>query len=254
MDSQQSSFQYKDNNQLSQELSTSIPILNLKPQLYKISFNQNTTTQEWMQYLSEIVKVEGISLKVFSKLVMYNNQSTKLSWVKTAKKEAAVEKELQLISSEEATHCIQNWTEGITIASLISNLHSLGTLAVFTNSLSNTIQQQKIEEKEPLPWHTYAVFYQHGIIGVYDPSFTYHVDKPKLKNRNGVPLLRYFISQLQKKGSRRSINSIWFGGGGNNGRECQEMTRKWIYEEIFLKDGKDLGNWKSRKGWVEIEL
>lgn len=227
----------------------------LKAEISSLSFNTSTTTQEWQQFLQQVAKFnEENSIKISEKIVMFKDQAMKKSWTDAINKEVSTSQQNQEISKEESDFMLKNWSEGVTIASFISNvMQGSGTLAVFTNCLLNAAQLQSLKDGEPVPWHTYVVFYQNGTFGVFDPSFEYSADKLKLKNQKGVALFSHLVSVLRKKGSRFRISSIWFGGGGNNGSQCQEMSRTWIFDEVCMKGGKDLGNWDGRAGWVEIQ-
>ena len=213
-------------------------------EILSMTFDNSTTTQEWQKLLNEIAQIHGGErLKISEKLVMFKEQSVKRSWKAMTKELVAIGKKKQQMTEKEVEMELKNWSQGITIASFISNImRGSGTLAIFTNCLLSASEQQILKDGEQVPWHTYVVFYRDGVIGVYDPSFSHSVDRPKLKNQKGVPLLSYFITMLRIKGSRFRLSSLWFGGGGNDGTMCQEMSRRWVFEEVCVKGGRDLGS------------
>jgi len=126
---------------------------------------------------------------------------------------------------------------------------SSGTLAVFTNPLRNAVEQQgeKIVNN-----HTYAIFYQAGILGMFHPSFQSGVET--FDGCTGIAPAKALVKSLKAKGSKRKIQEVWIGGGGNKGTRCQEMTTKWLEEEIQVHMGFKLGNWQERAGWIRVSF
>ena len=65
-------------------------------------------------------------------------------------------------------------------------------------------------------------------------------------------MVKELVKAFKGSGTNRTLNELWFGGGGNDGTRCQEMTRNWIENEVWLKGGRDLGNWNQREGWTRV--
>jgi len=97
-------------------------------------------------------------------------------------------------------------------------------------------------------WHTYAVYYTDGMLGVYNPSFI--VGIKRFDSCSDIPLAKELVKILSSKGSNHKLREIWLGGGGNNGLRCQEMTRKSIEHKVVVKRGVDLGN--GRRVWGRL--
>jgi hypothetical protein len=128
-------------------------------------------------------------------------------------------------------------------------IRSYGILAVFTNPLGNAVQQKS---EDIISWHTYAIFYRNRILGIYDPSFipgTSH-----FHSCTGISLVRHLVSSLHGGSKSRKVSEIWIGGGGNDGTQCQEMTRQWVENEVSIQNGNNLGNWDKREGWVKVNF
>ena len=67
-------------------------------------------------------------------------------------------------------------------------------------------------------------------------------------------MAKELVKALKGKKANHKVTELWFGGGGNNGRDCQEMTRSWIQRGVSYKKGKGFGNWGRRKGWVQVHF
>jgi len=126
-------------------------------------------------------------------------------------------------------------------------MRSTGTLAVFSNAIGNAIDQQS---ERVVSWHTYAIFYKDGILAIYDPGFIPRTDR--FDSCTNIALAKALVKSLKGKGTNRRITEIWIGGGGNKGTRCQEMTRKWLEQEINIAKGEELGDWKERAGWMRV--
>lgn len=217
-----------------------------------MSFNTETTTQEWMSFLTAIGEISdpiNSELIVCPNLTMFRTNQIKQSYVQTAKRDANIDVECGKLTPLQGDAEIRAWEDGYTIGTFLREIRSSGIIAVFTNALGNTIQQQK--KQIPL-WHAYAIHYEYGILAVYDPS--YIPGNQSLKACTGVPLVKELIKALKGTGSPRTLNEVWFGGGGNDGLRCQEMTRAWVENEVYFKRGKELGNWKEREGWTKVSF
>ncbi|RPB04358.1 hypothetical protein L873DRAFT_1786195 [Choiromyces venosus 120613-1] len=138
---------------------------------------------------------------------------------------------------------IENWSLELTIGGFLPLIKSLGTVAVFTNAVEDMVE---LHTAKVPSWYIYAIVYRNGVLAVYDPSFI--PGTSMLISCTRVPLLKAVVKAFRAGKARRKLMEIWFGGGGNDGRNCQEMTRKWIEEEIIIKNGKDLDNWNNREG------
>lgn len=59
------------------------------------------------------------------------------------------------------------------------------------------------------------------------------------RNQTG---LKELIKTLKGTGTTKTLTEIWFEGGGNDRVSCQEMTRDRVENEVYIKEGRDLGN------------
>lgn len=215
-------------------------------------FNTNTTTQEWMSFLttmSEISLPINPDLVLCPNLTMFKNNTLKQSYVRAAEREAHIGVESGDLTPLQGDAHIRGWEEGYSIATFLREVRSTGILAVFTNAMGNAIEQQR---EEIATWHAYAIYYEHGVLAVYDPS--YIPGTASLKSCIGIPLLKELVKALKGNGSRRTLREVWLGGGGNDGVSCQEMTRDWVENELYFKRGQDLGNWNECKGWTKVSF
>jgi len=209
-----------------------------------------------MQFLQQIKEISSTferQPKICPKLTMFRSMSSKKLWVGAAKREAAAageEKKGNLTAEEEegeGAASIASRTQGLTLGGLLRLIRKDGILAVLTNPLGNAVQQQS---KKGVVWHTYAIYFQDGILGVYDPDFVPVTQR--LDACCGVPLVKELVKALRGRGSK--VTEVWFGGGGNSGERGQEMTREWIEHELVSRKGEDLGKWEEREGWVKLHF
>jgi len=180
---------------------------------------------------------------------MFRSAVSKRLWVQIAKSETAAGEEKGELTPEEGAALIASWTQGLTVGGFLKFVRKGGILAVFTNPLGNAVQQQS---EKVVVWHTYALYFQDGILGVYDPNFV--TGTQTLDACCGVPLVKELVKAFRGRGTNRKITEVWFGGGGNQGKRGQEMTRKWIKYELASRKGEDLGKWEGRKGWVKLHF
>jgi len=216
------------------------------------TFDTNTTTQQWMDFLRTIDETAqnlDERITICQQLVIYSTLPVKTMWVDTAKAEAAADIAKGEITTVEAAAHIAGWSEGLTLSGFHKVVRSFGTLAVFTNTVGNAVEQQ-FEKR--ISWHVYAIYYKDGVLGIYDPSLAPSTER--LASCNGITLAKALVKSLKGKGSNRKLTEVWCGGGGHDGTKCQEMTRKWIVEEIVTKGGVDLGNWDQRDGWTKVSF
>ncbi|RPB00681.1 hypothetical protein L873DRAFT_1896321 [Choiromyces venosus 120613-1] len=218
----------------------------------KMSFHIHMTTQQWMhflQFLKEVSLTFEQKLIICPKLTMFGSSESKRLLVQTARNEVATAILNGVLTPDEGNALIEDWVQGLTIGGFLPMIRSCGILAVFTNALGNAIEQQS---QDSVSWHTYVIFYKNGVLAVYDPSFTpgtTHFD-----SCNGVSLVKGLVKAFRGRSTNRRVTEIWFGGGCNDGTNCQEMTRRWIEQEIVINEGADLGNWDRREGWVKVHF
>ena len=142
-----------------------------------LRFNKKTTTQDWTAFLATLAET---SLTFKEKLVicptpiMYPNRNVRNLWVQTARKEATTGTANGEMSEMEGTRYLENWTSGLSLSTFQTSMRSTGTLAVFSNAIGNAIDQQS---EKVVSWHTYAIFYKEGILGIYDPGFIPQTDR-----------------------------------------------------------------------------
>jgi hypothetical protein len=95
-------------------------------------------------------------------------------------------------------------------------------------------------------------------LDIKDPATGNHFPPILLKqpiclyNYIGIILAKELIKELRKKGSGKRLNNVWIGGGGNKADDCQEMTRRWLVEEVCTKKCASLLEWKDGEGWVKV--
>jgi len=200
----------------------------------------------FLEKMQEISKTLEEKLSICQNPVMFASGKSKKLWVQAAKKESTTGVQNGKITLEEGKTLIENFTQGLTLSGFLKQLTTTGTLAVLINPLGNAIEQQS---EDIVSWHTYAVIYKDGVLGVYDSSFV--KGRKTFQSCRGVAFVKGFVKALKGK---RKVTEIWFGGGGNKGTDCQEMTRMWIEREIVYQKGANLGNWCQRRGWVQVEF
>lgn len=216
-----------------------------------MAFNTETTTQQWMHFLDTMNQVPlapGVQISICQRIPMYNTSKSRQLYLKSVKDTTKTKVELGEYTQEVGDAKIAEWSLGISVTSYLEKVRSYGTLAVISNALGNASEQQSSAIAD---WHIYATFYQHGILGIYDPSFV--PGTTTLDSCSGIQLVKQIVKVLRGKATNRTIREIWIGGGGNNGTMCQEMTRRWIYYEIEVMRGADLGNWEER-GWTRLHF
>ncbi|KAG0127540.1 hypothetical protein HOY82DRAFT_541894 [Tuber indicum] len=218
-----------------------------------MTFNAQTTTEDWIRFLKVLTDTaEGFEQKLIicPKLTMFQSSQSKKFFMQIAKPKAAILLLKGTITEEERDVLIEDWTKGLTISGFLPMIRNCGILAVFKNPLGNAIEQQS---GDVISWHTYAIFYKDRVLGVYDPSFNPQTEM--FHSCTGVPLVKGLVKAFRGKGTTRKISEIWFGGGGGDGEtDSQEMTRRWIEEEIVVQRGANLGNWDQREGWVKVRF
>lgn len=215
-------------------------------------FNTTTKTQEWVEFLkstNKAAKKIEPNLLICTELIMFKNSTSKTLWTQAAKAEALLSVSNGLSTPEDAKSIVDSWKFGICLGSFMAKIRNSGILAVFTNPISNAVQQQS---EHSIAWHTYAIFYRNRILGIYDPSY---VAGTKLFNSCGeISLVKGMVESYKGSGGSRKVLEIWIGGGGNDGIQCQEMTRIWVENEICIQGGVNLGNWDQRQGWVKTQF
>ena len=65
-------------------------------------------------------------------------------------------------------------------------------------------------------------------------------------------MIKELIKALKGTGTTRTLTEVWFGRGANDGVSCQAMTRDWVQNAVYFKEGRDLGNWKEHEGWTKV--
>jgi len=217
-----------------------------------MQFNTSTTTQQWTSFLTTMTEISNLinqQLIVHPQLVMFKDHMLKQSYVRAAKRDAERGVHSGRLTPLDGDAEIRAWEEGQTVTTFLRDIRSTGILAVFTNGLGHAIQQRG----EQIPaWHVYAIYYENGVLGVYDPS--YIPGTTSVKYCAGVPLIKELIKALKGRGTFRTLSEVWFGGGGNDGISCQEMTRAWVENEVYFKMGRDLGNWEECEGWTKVSF
>jgi len=219
-----------------------------------MTFDTKTTTQHWMQFLQTMDQVatpDGIRIKICPKLTMYRNRQSRQLYVRDVQGRAARKISLGVWTQVAGDATIANWSLGMPIGTFLPLIRSYasGSLAIFTNAIDNASEQQS---KCVTSWHTYAIFYRDGVLGVYDPSYIHGTRIFDLGTR--ISLLKHLVKALHGTATNHTITEIWIGGGGNNSRECQEMTRKWVAHEIGDRMGLDLGNREEWEGWTKVHF
>lgn len=217
-----------------------------------MNFNTETTTQQWMNFLNtmnQIPLAPQVDLRITQTLPMYHSPKSRRLYIKSVTENANNKFQLGEYTRQQADAKIAEWSLGMSITIYVPMLYSNGTLSVITNALGNASEQASSEIAD---WHVYATFYQHGILGIYDPS--YIPGTRTLDACIGIQLVKRIIKMLRSKKTNRTITEVWIGGGGNDGRSCQEMTRRWIYNEIEVLRGADLGNWEGRLDWTKLHF
>lgn len=213
-------------------------------------FDTTTNSLEWTSFLENIQKTAkefNPELIVATKIVMFADKDDKKLWMKAVKHDIAIAYQEGKSTVEEGNLLLASWTNGITVASFQKLLRSSGILGVFTNSLGGVIAQQS---QETVSWHTYAVFFQKGILGVYDPSFIPGTEN--LAACKGITFVKRLLRIMRE--INFVVSEIWFSGGGNDGTQCQEMTRAWIENEVCVQHCHNLGNWNKSKGWYKMKF
>jgi len=109
----------------------------------------------------------------------------------------------------------------LTIGGFLKLIQKSGIIQVFTIPLGNTVEHQA---EKVLSWHTYVIYFQEGILDVYNLNFA--PDTNRFDACHGVPLVKVLVKELSGRGTNRRIIEIWFDGGGNRGMRCQEITQK----------------------------
>jgi len=215
-------------------------------------FNTRTTTHAWIQFLNKMAEIAtGFEqeLIICQQPTMFQTAESKRLWVQAATKEAAEGIEEGTWSEEEGDAYIENYEKGLTLGTFKPMVRNSGIIAVFTNALGNAIEQQS---EKIVNWHTYAIFYQNRILAIYDPNMD--ATSARLDSCQGIPLVKGLVKAFRVKGSGRKVEEVWIGGGGNRKVSCQEMTRKWIAEEISGGRGVGLGDWSQREGWIKLDF
>ncbi|RPA96553.1 hypothetical protein L873DRAFT_1924498 [Choiromyces venosus 120613-1] len=204
------------------------------------------TMQQWMMFLEMVDEKAQLSdqeLIICTKVIMFQIRATKASYVNAIKDDMAKLIQKASMSQARGNLRIENWSLRLTIGGFLPLIKSLGTVAVFTNAVEDMIE---LHATKVPSWHIYVIVYRNGVLAVYDPSFI--PGTSTLISCTGVPLLKAVVKAFRAEKAHHKHMEIWFGGGGNDGRNCQEMTRKWIEEEIIIKNGKDVDNWNNREG------
>jgi len=204
---------------------------------------------QFLQTMDQVATPDGIRIKICPKLTMYLNGQSRQLYVRAVQETAARKISVGVWTQVAGDAVIANCSLGMPIGTFLPLIQSYGTLAIFTNAIDNASEQQS---KCVTSWHTYAIFHRDGVLGVYDPS--YIPGTRIFDSCTRIPLLKHLVKTLRGTATNRTITEIWIGGGGNNGRECQEMTRKWVAHEIGDSMGLDLGNWEEREGWTKVHL
>lgn len=152
---------------------------------------------------------------------------------------------------------IEGWKSPSCVSTVRGKLRATGTLVVLSGPAHNAAERSKALKNgadKDAQWHTYAIFWKDGVLGLYDPSLDPDAKVGRLKGLFGVKLLTYLIADMKENGM--AVNEMWAGGGGNTSDNCQEMTRAWINEELAPEEkaGKELGMWEGREGWRRIKF
>jgi len=215
-------------------------------------FSTKMTTQRWMTFLMTLQETSNTfepPLILCWKLTMFSNTNSKRLWVQKAQEEAVADLEDGRLTQAQSAASVESWALGLTIGGFLPLLQNTGILAIFTNALGNAVQQQA---EKPVAWHTYAIHFQHGILAIYDPNFV--PGTQRLSACQGIPLAKELVKALKGKRSNRRLHEVWVGGGGNRRVSCQEMTRRWVEDEIIIKRGADLGAWERQAGWTKVHF
>ena len=149
---------------------------------------------------------------------MFESTKSKEMWVQTVKKERDVKVQKGELTVQGGDDLVEGYSKGITLTSFLTKIRSDGTVAVFINVLGNAAEQSKAQKEGTVYWHAYAIFYERGVLAVYDPSFDQ--GNKDLHSCTGVTLAKELVKALKGKKANHKVTEVWFGGGGNNGRDC----------------------------------
>jgi len=209
-------------------------------------FNTRTTTHHWIQFLNEMAEIATSferQLIICQQPTMFQTAESKRLWVRAATKEAAEGIEEGTWSEKDGDAYIENYAKGLILCTFKPIVRNSGILAVFTNPLGNAIEQQS---EKIVNSHTYAIYYQNRILAIYDSNLD--ATSAHLDSWQGIPCVKGSVKAFRVNGSGRKVEEVWIGGGGNRKVSCQEMTRKWIAEEISGSRSVGLGDWSQREG------
>ncbi|RPA89690.1 hypothetical protein L873DRAFT_615763 [Choiromyces venosus 120613-1] len=203
-------------------------------------FNRKSTIQQWMCFLQRMQVISNSRdhpILILLKLTMFRDKVVKGVWVEITKREVAGEVKKHTISQVKADAQIVSYTEGPVLQGFLHSICCSRTLVVFSNPLGNVIELQM---EKVIDWHIYAIFYQNSILAVYNSSFS--PETTCLKTCKGISLLKEVEKTFKERETNQKLTEVWLIGGGNNRKRCQEMTRRWIVEEIEVLMGAQIGN------------
>ena len=148
-----------------------------------------------------------------------------------------------VMTKEEVLH---DWKLMATIPTAVQKYKSsTGTLFFFANNINTIVEINHIRQSgEDHIWHAFVMYVQHGVVGIYDPSYVEDIETVRLRDIPGIPMALKMLYEIRK--ARYTVNEVWIGGGGNLENDCMEMSRQWMYMEIVKKSVEELGKWKER--------
>ncbi|KAF8244035.1 hypothetical protein K440DRAFT_663727 [Wilcoxina mikolae CBS 423.85] len=157
-------------------------------------------------------------------------------------------------SPEDLEAELDNYSIPDTVFTSASRLQSRpGTIFLIRNIIDNHTQRlKKLQDEERQEWHTFVVHIKQGVMGLYDPSYEEDGKVTTcISEQTGVRLAIKLVGRLKEIGKK--VKEVWIGGGGNADQmyDDSEMSRKWLYEELVVKNGMELGNWEERE-WKKL--
>ncbi|RPB08230.1 hypothetical protein P167DRAFT_596717 [Morchella conica CCBAS932] len=217
---------------------------------FTIPFTSYTPTSAWTSFLTHLSQphLTHTPLHLIPQPISSRDDADKLFWT-TLYTTKALSSD---ISSPTRAH-LRDWKCTLTLATALSMLVDQGTLTVFIGP--NWSSGERAEAQRAggsaagrVWWHCVVAYWRDGVWGVYDPSFA--GGEGGLRGMEGMRLFRDMLEVMREDGL--VVDEVWVGGGGNEGGECAEMSRRWVQEEVVVKRGVELGRWEGRVGWVRV--
>jgi hypothetical protein len=87
-------------------------------------------------------------------------------------------------------------------------------------------------------------------VGIYDPSYVAKTTTQLHYLKNMQLVTKFLRTMTTGNKPYKLTGDVFVSGGGNVGKQCNEMCRLWLIDQLITQRGTKIGKWKEM-GWDE---